>query len=183
MTDAETLRFIRSEIARQLNVILHGESKAGASIDVETIQNLFPGSPPIEDRPLMHPYGFASKAPDGTIQVVARVGEHPGNRMVMGHRSADRPSDLEGGEAALYSASGFSIRAKNGQLEVGKGGTYEPVVLGDKLEAVLIAILDAIIQHTHPAPGAPPTNAAAFSSIKSGQVEDGKLLVKEGGGV
>lgn len=181
MIDADIVRYIRSEIARQVNIILNGSASPGKDDTTETIRDLYPGMPAIENRPIMRPYGLHSIAPEATLSVTARVGDHPGARMVLGHRAATLPAGLSEGETAIFSRSGYEVRVKDGVLEIGKGGTFEPMVLGNKLETVLSAILNALTLHTHPAPGAPPSNAATFSSIDSDQVSGGKLLTKDGG--
>ena len=115
MNTSELMAAIREEIRRQVQVILHGETGTNTAED-EDIANLVPGMPTITARPVMHPYGFASRAPAGTIQVIGRVGEHASNRFVLGHRAADRPADLEVGETALYSADGDIIYVRNGSI-------------------------------------------------------------------
>src|SRR6516165_6047056 len=100
MMDAELLRVIRKEVARQVNIILAGNSSNASNIS-EDVNNLYPGMPQIPQRPVMHPYGLVSASPDGTTQVTARVGDHPGNRMILGHRDPARPS-VNKGEVQLY---------------------------------------------------------------------------------
>lgn len=182
MIDADDMRIIRKEIQKQVQIILSGQS-GGGDVFKETIESMLPGMDNITDRPLMHPYGFSSIAPKGTIQVTARQGEHPGNRVVLGHRDSGQPTDLGIGESAIYSKSGYSVRVVAGQIELGKGGTWEPAVLGDSLNKVLTAILDAIIKHTHMGnlgfPTAPPDNAATFTAIENEQLKT--ILAKDGG--
>lgn len=112
-------RFVREEIARQLNVILSGQSEGTADVATESIGKLYPGSPTIIDRPVMHPYGFASRAREGAIQVTAKQGASPENRMVLGHRDSERPTDLEAGEATVYSSGGWSVKVLNGSIVIG----------------------------------------------------------------
>ncbi len=108
MHDAEMVRAVRQEVARQLNVILSGQAGENTA-EKETIDNLFPGSPSIKDRPVMHPFGFVSRATKGTISVVGRQGASPENRLVLGHRDPKRPTDLEEGEALLYASDGETV--------------------------------------------------------------------------
>lgn len=184
MIDSEIRRYIEQEIDKKLNVILHGVSQ-DATNQTETIQNLFPGQDGFKTRPVMHPYGFVSRAIDNVISVIGRVGSHTGNRFVMGHRDKDRPDDVEKGESYLYSSGKYQIRVKNGKVEVGKDGEYQTLVVGEDLQAALIAIIDAIVAHTHIGnvgfPTSPPQNAATFTQIKTDQVAGGKLLAKDGG--
>jgi phage gp45-like len=129
--NADEARFIRQEIARQLNVILSGQAGDNSSIETETIDNLFPGSPSIADRPVMHPYGFASRAPTGTIAVTAKHGADAQNRMVLGHRDKVRKLlDLSEGDAVIYSSDGAvalaSISLKGGVVEItNEAGTLQ----------------------------------------------------------
>lgn len=107
MITPEITRFIREEVKKQLNVILAGEAGDNSSIETETINNLYPGSPQISDRPVMHPYGLASRAPAGTISVTAKHGADAHNRMVIGHRDfARKQLSLDEGEVVLYGAEG-----------------------------------------------------------------------------
>lgn len=118
----EMKRFVREEVARQLNVILSGVCEGTeADAQSESIGALYPGSPTIENRPVMHPYGYASRAPKGVLQVTAKQGASPQNRLVIGHRDADRPDDLEEGETEIYSSGGWSVRVKNDSIIIGNG--------------------------------------------------------------
>lgn len=180
MTESDVARIVAREVRKQMQIILSGET-ANAKTFVEDIQALFPGMAGITGRPVMHPYGFASLAPDGTIQVTARQGDHCGNRMVLGHRAADRPTDLEEGEVCLYSSATFRVVVKQGAVMIGKGNTLEPAVMGTTLNTLLTQLLNAIIAHTHAAPGTPPTNIADFETLLTGTVEANKILAETGG--
>jgi phage gp45-like len=111
-------RFVREEIKRQLNVILSGQSDGTADVETESIASMFPGSPTIADRPVMHPYGFASRASRGTIQVVGKQGADPSNRLVLGHRDSQRPTDLDEGEAVLYSSAQWAVYARADGVQI-----------------------------------------------------------------
>lgn len=184
MMDADTRRFIQKEIARQMNIILSGAAGTNTMI-TENIEQLYPGMPTIENRPIMHPYGFASRAPQGTIQVTGKQGEHLGNRMVLGHRAKDKPN-MEVGESVVYSVSGYTFKAKNGSLSIGKNGTDETIVVGDTLAEALIALIDALATHTHLEQGDGnqtdvPNNAATITAVKTSYISNGKILAKDGG--
>lgn len=159
----EIIRFIREEIRKQLSILLFGSSGANAS-DRETIENMYPGQPGITGRPIMHPYGLVSRAPNGTISVVGKTGEHAGNRMTLGHMDRGRPSDVEQGEATLYSSGGYQVRVKNGQIEVGKNGNWETVMLGEATNAVLSALITEAISHVHTGNLAIPTTPSLTGS-------------------
>lgn len=181
--DAETRRAIRQEVERAMNILLTGTTRA-ADKDTEGIEDLFPGMPGLEARPLVLPYGYATRAPDKTLNFSARVGAHPGSRYVIGHRASDRPA-LASGEAAVYSFGGFLLRVFGDKIQVGKRSgdsyTFETVVAGETLVELLVSLLDAIAAHTHPSIGSPPSNAPTFTTLKSNYAENGKILVKDGG--
>lgn len=118
--DAETTRFIREEIKRQMDVILSGESGENDKVVNEDIQNMYPGMPTILSRPVMHPYGYVSRAPKKTLQVIGKQGEHLGNRVVLGHRDGDRPIDLKEGEGATYSSEFYQVRVSNDKIRIGQ---------------------------------------------------------------
>lgn len=176
---AEQKRWLSDEIARQMNVVLPGET-GGTSADSqsEDIAKMFPGAPTNESRPVMHPYGFASRARRGVMSVVARMGAHLGNRFTIGHRDSERPTDLEEGESAQYSAGGYRIYSRNGGLFVGKmvdgALVLERVVVGDTLRDLIVAMLDEIAAHRHVGNEGfltdPPNNAGAFGDLKDSYV-------------
>lgn len=108
----ELQRFVKQEVARQLNVILSGSSGDNTKIENETINSLYPGSPQISARPVMHPYGIASRAPVGTIQVTAKQGADAHNRIVLGHRDDLRQGlGIKEGETMIYASDGKTVLA------------------------------------------------------------------------
>lgn len=184
MTDSEIARMIRQEVERQVNVILPGRSQDSSKF-TESINNMFPGMPGITARPIMRPFGFISRAPDDTTQVVGRMGSHPANRLVLGHRDQNAPDPGEKGESIVYSIGGYQVRVLNGQIQLGKNGTYETMVVGDTLKEFLLALLQAIIQHTHignlGVETGVPLNLEAFNNAKENFVDNSKILAKDGG--
>lgn len=178
--DAETQRYIREQIKQQLNIILNGAAGTNDAM-TETINELFPGMPGINSRPVMHPFGFASRATEGTISVVAKVGADIQNRMVIGHRDKGRPTDLDSGETCAYSSSGYRIVFKQGSIMIGKGDDLEDLVVGDTLNMFLTQLIQQIVMHTHAAPGSPPTNAQAFTELETNFLDNDKILSKDGG--
>jgi phage gp45-like len=182
---------IRREIARMAIVLMHGqtsetkETSAGGTsyVATESIDNCPPGNPTIEDRGVMFPYGLVSRAKKDTVSVVARVGSHPGNRLVLGHRDIARPTLGAAGEVALYDAFGNVITLKDGKivvklddkLELGEGATKEAARKGD---ATLIdATTDAAfftwcIAVTGVVNGIVPSSAVAPTSV-TGKVNAG----------
>lgn len=175
-------RYIRHEISKQMNIILSGLTGTfDPSKLTEDIEEIYPGADTITGRPVMHPFGFVSYAPRGTLQVVARQGEHPSNRLVMGHRDAQRPTDVAEGTAKMYSLAGFQIYAGDDGIYVGKNSATEPLVLGTAANEFFSALLDLLIAHVHPSPGAPSDKSADFTQLKTQTIE-GNLLLSTGDG-
>lgn len=178
MTDPKIIKLIRDEVKKQVSIVLSG-SCGGNTTSTETIDDLYPGYPPMLDRPLMHPYGLVSRAPRKTISVTARHGEHPANRIVLGHRDKNRP-EIQQGETQLYNQYGQAIYLKNGTVHIGTASAANPAVVGNELKAMLESLIDAIATHTHIGnlgiPTAPPTQASTFTSIKSSNVSNDKIL-------
>lgn len=143
----EMRREIRKEVAKQVYVILAGMVGTNTN-QTEDILSTYPGAPPIPSRPVMHPYGIVSRAPTGTIQVVSRVGEHPGAKMVMGHRDANRPN-VNQGETQLYNQFGQAIYLKNGEVCIGIAEANDPVLLGNENVAFFKNFMTLFMNHTH----------------------------------
>lgn len=142
MLESEIITFIRREIARQAGVILSGSS-AASSGQREDIQALYPGMPTITDRPVMHPYGYVSRPPSGVIQVVGRQGATPENRIILGHRDANRPP-LGVGCSILYNQFGQQVRLENGTIKLGGADSNQPIVLGSELKSLLTELIAAV---------------------------------------
>lgn len=136
MNDSEMRRFIQEEIKRQVQVILAGISGDNTEA-VEDIQNLYPGMPTLTQRPISHPFGFVSRAMPGTVQVVARHGEHIGNWVVLSHRDKNRPK-VRPGEVVLYNTE-FKT-----ELRVYNNG-FEIMANGVNLIEEMIKLLNTII--------------------------------------
>lgn len=147
MIEAELLREIRNEIKKQVQIILSGQAGNNDQFS-ETINNLLPGMDGIPARPVMHPYGISSRAPEGTIQVTARQGEHPGNRLILGHRDAGRPQ-LNQGEVILYNQFGQQIYLEKGKVHVGTRTTTNPAPVGNELLAMLTEFINDYKAHQH----------------------------------
>lgn len=138
MTSEEVRDIIRLEVAKQLTAILTGKSK-NAEEGKEDIEEMYPGAPTIEKRPVMQPYGLKSRARDGTTSVVAVQGAHAGNRIIIGHRDDEAPEPDAIGAVVLYDAFGNSIHLKDGKIvvtlddkmEIGAGATKEAARKGD----------------------------------------------------
>lgn len=186
MNEAELKRWVRSEIARQVAAIQFGSS-LDADGQTETIESLYPGSPGIPKRPVMMPFGFASRAVAKVIQVVGKIGSDPSNRMVLGHRHGSRP-ELKNGESSVYSTDetakvAYQLKAMiDGIRVVSPGGKEQPLLLGSDVITVLSKLLDLLIAHTHGPPGTAPSNIADFQSLKQEDLAGSTLLSTKDGG-
>ena len=178
MIEADVLAFIRREIARQMNVILPGQSADNDQYS-ESINNLFPGHPTIPARPVMHPYGLVSRAPTGTFQVVGRQGEHIGNRIVLGHRDQNRPV-IDQGSTMLYNQFGRAIYLQQNAVRIGSSTAANPAVTGTELKSLLQSLITLISTHTHVgnlgAPTTAPVEALQFTNLKTQNVDNDKIL-------
>lgn len=182
MIDPKLVSYIRREISRQMTVILQGVAGENTNAK-ETIENLYPGSDSLLDRPKMQPYGFASVARRGTLSVVGKQGENPGNRIVLGHRDAEAPTDLDDGTAKMYSADGFQVYAATDGVYVGNGSADEPLALGTASNDLFGQMLELLAAHVHGPPGTPPTNSAQFTQLKTQIVDTNKILSTGDGGL
>ncbi len=179
MLDPEVQRYIKNEVARQVNVILSGTTQ-GNTTTTEDIGDMFPGSPTLPARPIMHPWGFVSRAVKGVRSIIGRQGDHPGAKLVLGHRDPTPPS-VEEGESAVYSMAGYVVKVGLTSVTISKDDEEHTAVLGEPLVAILSSVLGTLSTHTHAAPGAPPTEAALFIAAKA-QVDANEFLAKDGGG-
>ena len=183
MLDSEVKRFIMMEIQKQLNVIASGSAGAN-TVETENINALFPGMPPLEGRPVMHPYGFVSRAAVDTISVTARQGNHPGAYLTLGHRDKNRPA-IENGESAIYSIGKFQITAKTDKILIGKDGVFEELVMGETLRQFLLELVVLVLEHTHIGnlnyPTGVPINSQGFEDLKGEYLDNSKILAKNSG--
>lgn len=144
MMDPEIRREIKREVRNAINLILNCDLGASTNEDQE-IGQVFPGAPKLDKRPVVHPFGLVSRAPQGKLGVTAQVGEHPGARIIIGVRDSARAEiALEEGEACLYNAFGEKIFLLNGKIAIGSIDADEPNVLGNVLVELLTEILNII---------------------------------------
>lgn len=168
---------------RTMNVLLNAVS-GETTQETEIVENLFSGMPNTGPRPVMHPYGYASRAPKGITNVVGRQGESYSNRFVLGHRDSNRPGDLNVGEVCLYSSDGTTVLKKiyvrSDTIQLGSSSAANNLVLGDLLNDFLSRLLDLIINHTHIGnlgyATSPPLNSADFVAIKATDVTSEIML-------
>lgn len=190
--DSDLIRLIRQEIRRQVQIVLSGETD-GNTPQTENIGQLYPGMPTIEGRPVVHPYGMVSRAPNGTIQCNVRQGEHM-NWLVLGHRDKNRP-DLQQGEVMLYNELGEKIYISKGvvrtttpkivdecdDMRLGSEGAEENFVLGQVFKKFAQDLLTQLAAETHVSglPGYPtsvPQNAAQYNNLKTTPIDDDAIL-------
>lgn len=127
LSDADR-KWITDMVKQQVSIILSGNTAATQVDDVpgtESIDNLFPGCPTVEGRPVAHPFGLVSRAPKGTAQVTARQGEHPANRIVLSHRDKNRPALAAEGDVWLYDPRGNAVKLIDGKIVMKLAGTLE----------------------------------------------------------
>ncbi len=70
-------------------------------------------------------------------------------------------------------ASGVAVKIFSDKIQFGAGAT-EPFVLGTVWKTMMGALIDLIVAHQHPTavgPSGPPLTAAAFTAIKTGQLD------------
>lgn len=184
MIDPELRRLIEDIVKQQLNIILTAKTTS-SKVKTESISDLFPGMPTISDRPVMAPYGVASKPPMGTKSVVGQHGDFKGNRIVLGHRDEKRPTDLDDGEAMIYSLGKYKVKCFLDKIQIGKDGVYETVVAGETLVDFLTQFIDAFIAHTHIGnlgyPTSPINENFAAEILKANFLTNEKVLGKDGG--
>jgi len=145
---------VRREIALMASIIMHGQTAATQSGDqagTEDTDKCPPGAPTIEGRGVMHPYGFASRAAKNTVSVVARVGAHPANKLIIGHRDKNRPALANEGDVALYDMHGNVLMLKDekpyidtGDREFSVGGKDLPDTKLGALAALVKQELNAL---------------------------------------
>jgi phage gp45-like len=129
----ELLAELRAEVRKYVSLLLVGVAK-NADGKLEDVETMLAGLPTIEKRPVMQPYGFTSRAKAGTPSLVGRRGEHPNNRVVIGHFDADRPALDKEGEVLLYNAFGQELRLKDSKLLVGKTSPKSAARKGDQVK-------------------------------------------------
>lgn len=174
MEEYDVIRIVRQVLMNELPPIVMGIVQANSD-GARTTVTRFYSEPPRSNLRSIAPYGFASKAPPGTQAFIVPAGGDQTNLNVVGHFDPNRPP-LGDGEVALYDAYGHALYLSRNKIQLGTEASSENLVLGQVLKTMLSALLDAVANHTHAGIGAPPTNAAAFTSLKSSPVDDGAML-------
>lgn len=171
MMTSEEMRYIRDEIRNAVNVVMTAQAGGQNSTFEQTIANQYAGQAQLTNRPIMFPYGMVSRMPPKTGIMTARLGDHPGNRTVLGALDENRPDCPELG-TVLYNAFGAKIVLDKLKIQVGSEDADEPLVLGKVMLDFAGKLLDAISQLTVvcTSPGnssSPPVNIAAFQGLKA----------------
>jgi hypothetical protein len=178
MTRDEIRQIVWQEMGRMLNVVLTGSSTQADGKATETINNMLPGLPAIPNRPVAFPWGYNASTPDGVSQLAMQAGNHVFNRMVVSHFDQNRPV-VKTGECILYNQYGQIVYLKKGAIQLGSMAASQPFLLGSSTNTFFDELLTAIINHTHAAPGTPPTNVSVFEALQTDTVESDNLLSKE----
>lgn len=174
MTDGELRRMIRDIIRQELTTISMAFVNSNQSNQRSTIQR-FKNDGPIPNIRSIQPFGISSRAPKDTDAVVAGVGGDVTHLIMLGHFDKSKPTGQDG-ETLLYDAFGHVVYLSQDKLQFGSKSSENPMMLGDLVQDFLSQLLEKIAEHTHPAPGYPPTNAAEFTALKASPVDDGTLV-------
>jgi hypothetical protein len=140
MIEPEIRRLIHEEIKRSMNTIIMAECGATEGKNNSTVRNMYGCGPLTTKFPVASSYGFASRAPEQTLAVLGRLGEHPASRIILSHYDVNKP-ELNDGEAVLYNADGLQIRLEKEKIKIGGAEADEPLVLGN----VLVEFLDKLM--------------------------------------
>ena len=189
MLDSETQRYIRQEVQRHLNILIMASSDE-ATKNGAKVRDMYGSTPQTPEFPAMMPWGFAHRPPTGLQTVLGRIGEHPGARIILGHRDIDKP-DLEEGEVILYNEngeqirlekekvvmqtkSGEAVRIEDGKVKLGGSTADQAVVLGTVLAELLGSLMDTLVTGDFllcTSPGSPtapnPAKAAQITQWKA----------------
>jgi hypothetical protein len=140
MLSPDIKREIRREIRTYINIIMNCNLGESTTEDQE-IDQVFPNAPKMDKRPVVHPFGLVSRAPQGKLAVTAQVGEHPAARIILGVRDLNRKDIvLDEGEVCLYNEFGQKIYLKKDKIELGANAT-NPAVLGNELKDLLSQLI------------------------------------------
>lgn len=174
MIDPEMRQAIKQEIKQQMNVILNCVLR-DSTTETQEIEQVYPGAPLLDKRPVMHPYGLVSRAPAGKIGVTARLGEHIGSRIILGVRDENRADmALNEGDTCLYDEHGNRIALNSTGTHIGSLEADNPAVLGDELLELLTFLMtrliagDLFLSTSPDSPTGPnPTYTAALTELKT----------------
>lgn len=159
MIEPEIQRLIRDEIRRSMNAIIMAECGADEEKNQQTVRNMYGCGSLTDKYPVASPYGFASRAPEKTLAVLGRLGEHPASRIILSHHDIAKPDMLEG-EAVLYNAAGQQIRLEKEKIKIGGASADEPLVLGKVLMEFLGKVIDMMVTGDFLLCGAPGSPTA-----------------------
>jgi len=178
MNKDEVRQIIWQELNRMLGTVLTGLTQ-DATGTTEDIASLLPGIPNIQDRPVFTPWGYGSRAPNRTTQLVLQGGNSPSNRVIAGHYDKNRPA-MNSGETILYNQYGQQIRLENAAIRVGSAQSTDPVPLGNELKDFLTQLVEAILTMTMTGnlgfPTSNPLNASTFTNLKTNFLDNDAIL-------
>lgn len=174
MTEYDVIRIVKQTLEQQLAPTLMALVTSNSDQFRSSVQR-FPSDAGMNNLRNIQPFGVASRAPAGTQALTTPINYDPTQINIVGHFDSSRPS-MNDGETILYDAHGHVVYLSESKMQFGSKASANPMVLGDLLQTFLSNFLQQVIEHTHPAPGYPPTNASAFSELQSSPVNDGTLV-------
>lgn len=168
MIDPELKRAIKNEIMQQMNVVLNCILKS-SDTESQEIEQVYPGAPLLDKRPVIHPYGLVSRAPAGKLGVTARVGEHTGARIIIGVRDENRAGFdfINEGDVCLYDENGNKILLNASGIHIGSENAENPAVLGTEIKELLALIMTRLIAgdlFLSSSPGSPTAPNPAYTT-------------------
>ncbi len=143
MNEGEVISLIRSELKKSLTIIFAGVTADNTKTH-EGVDQLYGSQGKNESIPQIRPYGYASRAPAGTIAVVAKTSYDPRSKILLGHRDISPPA-MEQGETVVYDAYGHQIRLEQSAMRFGSATSANPMVLGTETMAFFRAVINAFL--------------------------------------
>lgn len=174
MTESEIIQLVKRVVAETLAPILMSTVTKNQDQFKTNVQR-FPSDPGVNSLRNIQPFGLGSRAPSGTSAIVIPVNGDASHLNVVGHFDSGRPT-MNDGETILYDAHGHMVYLSESKMQFGSKASANPMMLGDLTQTLLSNFLELFIQHSHAAPGYPPTNAADATTIKASPVDDGTLV-------
>jgi hypothetical protein len=178
MTDQEVIQLIRRTIRQEMAAIMMSTVQSNADQFRTTVQR-FATDSSVDNIRSIQPYGFASRATDGTGALLIPLSSDATNMAVAGHLDSNRPS-LSDGETLLYDAYGHVVYLSEGKMQFGSKASANPMVLGDLLQTFLENFLQLFATHTHEGnlgyPTGAPDQASQAEEYKASPVGDGTFL-------
>lgn len=177
--DANDMAVIRREIIAYANVVLSGrtrETQLQSVPGTESVDSVLSSDAVVRSMQVAHPYGMVSRAPKGTLALVARHGAQPASMLVIAHRDAMRPELGEEGEVAVYDKFGNKVWLKNGaivaltdKMRVGSETPTDKAARASKTNAELSNLFNELGQVIASVSASLIPISTAFNGTASGQ--------------